>query len=201
MESRDKRALTILGGALALFALLQLDVFTPGAGSGVTAGAGEIDALEQRLAVAQLEAKQRPLREAELAAALRELESWESRLLSSADASLAQAEMRSLVGDLLTAEGVAMESSRFGTVSLEEKDYAQVPLVVDFTCGVEQLVNLLAAVANAPQLLTTRDLRVRPGNAEVKSLKVQMTVAGYLPAERTPDLLKRAQALEGGVSP
>ena len=109
--------------------------------------------------------------------------------------------MRTLVGDLLTAEGVAMEGSRFGTVALEAKDYAQVPLVVDFTCGVEQLVNLLAAVANAPQLLTTRDLRVRPANREVKALRVQLTVAGYLPAERTPDLLKRASALEGGVNP
>jgi Tfp pilus assembly protein PilO len=193
MNERDKRALGLLALALVAFAILQLDIFQPSSGGGVTAGAAEIEALEQRLAVAQLEARQRPLHDADLTAALTELERLE--------AGLAQAEMRTLVGDLLTAEGVAMQGSRFGTVELEEMDYARVPLVVDFTCGVDQLVNLTAAIANAPQLLTTRDMTVRPGNAEVKSLRVQMTVAGYLPAERTPDLLERASALDRGVTP
>ena len=201
MNERDKRALGLLALALAAFALLQLDIFQPSAGGGATAGAAEIEALEQRLAVAQLEARQRPLHDADLTAALTELERLEAGLLQSGDSALAQAEMRTLVGDLLTAEGVAMQGSRFGTVELEEMDYALVPLVVDFTCGVDQLVNLTAAIANAPQLLTTRDMTVRPGNADVKSLRVQLTVAGYLPAERTPDLLERASALDRGVTP
>ena len=200
MNQRDKRALGILAVAVIAFAALQLDVFQPSAG-GAVATSGEIEALEQRLAVAQLEARQRPLYDADLTAALQELDRLETGLLESADAALAQAEMRTLVGDLLTAEGVAMQGSRFGTVELEERDYAQVPLVVDFTCGVDQLVNLTAAIANAPQLLTTRDVTVRPGNADVKSLRVQLTVAGYLPAERTPDLLERVSALERGVTP
>ncbi len=199
MNQRDKRALGILAAAVALFLLLQLDTSSSGGGAATTTS-GEIEALEQRLAVAQLEARQRPLHDADLAAALQELERLEAGLLTSADAALAQAEMRTLVGDLLTAEGVAMQGSRFGTVELEEEDYARVPLVVDFTCGVDQLVNLTAAIANAPQLLTTRDLSIRPGNADVKSLRVQLTVAGYLPAERTPDLLERASALERGVN-
>ena len=201
MNERDKRALKLLVGAAALFAILQLDIFQPSAGGAGAAGTAEIEALEQRLAVAQLEARQRPLFDADLTAAIAGLERLEAGLLQSADAALAQAEMRTLVGDLLQAEGVAMQGSRFGTVELEEKDYARVPLVVDFTCGVDQLVNLTAAIANAEQLLTTRDLTVRPGNAEVKSLRVQMTVAGYLPAERTPDLLERASALDRGARP
>lgn len=201
MNQRDKRALAILGVALGLFAVLQLDIFQPSSGGGSGAGASEIEALEQRLAVAQLEARQRPVHDADLNAALAELGRLEAGLLQSADSALAQAEMRTVVGDLLTAEGVAMQGSRFGTVELEETDYAKVPLVVDFTCGVDQLVNLMAAVANAPQLLTTRDITIRPANADVKSLRVQLTVAGYLPSERTPDLLERASALERGVRP
>jgi hypothetical protein len=132
MNERDQRALKILGGALALFAILQLDIFQPAAGGVGSSGTAEIEALEQRLAVAQLEARQRPLFDADLTAALAELDRLEGGLLQSADAALAQAEMRTLVGDLLQTEGVAMQGSRFGTVELEEKDYARVPLVVDF---------------------------------------------------------------------
>ena len=62
--------------------------------------------------------------------------------------------MRQLVEDLLTAEGIAMRGSRFGTVTLEGESYTQVPLIVDFECQIEQFVNWMAAVANAPQLLS-----------------------------------------------
>ena len=102
---------------------------------------------------------------------------------------LAQAEMRSLVGDLLKAEGIPLDSSSFGTVRLEQDHYTQVPLVVEFTCGVEQMVNLMATMANSARLLTTREIRVQPQQREVKSIHVRMTVVGYLPVDRTPELL------------
>jgi Tfp pilus assembly protein PilO len=99
--------------------------------------------------------------------------------------------MRSLVGDLLTQEGVALASSQFGQLASEQDAYAMVPLAVDFTCSIEQLVNLTAAIANAPKLLTTRLIRVRPEKPDVKSIQVRMTVAGYLPIERAPELMPK----------
>jgi Tfp pilus assembly protein PilO len=189
MTQKDRRALTILAVAVALFLVLQLDVFSPSSVGAPPSSNAALETLEQSLQLAQIQARQRPLTEAELAAAQSRLARLETRLLESEDAALAQAEMRSLVGDLLTAEGIPLSSSSFGAVRLEQDRYAQVPLVVDFTCGIEQLVNLMASMANADQLLTTREVRMQPDKPEVKSIRVRMTVVGYLPVNRTPELL------------
>src|SRR5690606_22646739 len=101
MSQRDRSALIIHPVAVAWFLVLQLDMFAPGSASGPSASGAALDALEQRLQLAQVQARQRPLTEAELSAAQRRLEKVESRLLESADPALAQAEMRSLVGQLL----------------------------------------------------------------------------------------------------
>ena len=192
MTQRDRRALILLGVAVGLFLVLQLDMFAPGSASGSPASDAALEALEQRLQLAQIQARQRPLTEAELSAAQKRLQKIEGRLLESADPALAQAEMRSLVGQLLDAEGIPLRASRFATVKLEQDRYAQVPLVVEFTCGIEQMVNLMAAVANSSRLLATRDIRIRPDKPEVKSIAVTMTVAGFLPMDRAPELAEKA---------
>jgi Tfp pilus assembly protein PilO len=192
MSQRDRRALIMLGIAVVLFLVLQLNMFAPSAASGSAASDAALDALEQRLQLAQIQARQRPLTEAELSAAQRRLERVESRLLESADPALAQAEMRSLVGQLLDAEGIPLRSSRFSPVKIEQDRYAQVPLVVEFTCGIEQMVNLMAEIANSSRLLATRDIRIRPDKPEVKSIAVTMTVAGFLPMDRAPELAENA---------
>jgi Tfp pilus assembly protein PilO len=193
MQQRDKRALLLLVVAVALFAALQLPVFAPSSGAAAPSN-DTLAVLEQRLALAREKAARKPLTEAELASARRALDGMEQRLLTSQNPALAQAEMRSLVGDLLSAEGVAMGSSQFGQVDVEQDSYAMVPLSVDFTCSIEQLVNLTSAIANAPKLLTTRFIRVRPEKPEVKSILVRMTVAGYLPIDRAPELQKKTAA-------
>lgn len=190
LQSRDQRALLLLVAALAIAALLQLDLFAPGSSSD-TSGSS-IEAAEQRLLLAQVKARQLPMAEAELDAVKRQVDLLEQGLLKSETAALAQAEMQQLVGDLLAAEGISMESSQFGTVQLDGEDYAQVPINVNFQCGIEQLVNLMAAVANAPELLATRRIRVTPENHATKSVRVMMTVAGLLPADRTPELKRKA---------
>ncbi len=194
LQQRDRRALALLAAATALFLVFQLDIFKSGGGSSATVGDERIEALEQRLQLAQVRAHQRPLTEAELAAAKKRLEHLEEGLLTSQDAALAQAEMRSLVGALLETEGIPMQSSAFGTVAVEQERYAMVPLIVNFSCGIEGLVNLMTAIANSPRLLTTRDLQIQPDKADVKSVRVRMTVAGYLPLEKTPELVKKAAA-------
>lgn len=194
MSQRDRRALILLGAAVALFLVLQLDVLAPSSAGGSSASGAALDALEQRLQLAQVQARQRPLTEAELSAAQKRLAKVEGRLLESADPALAQAEMRSVVGQLLDAEGIPLRASRFSPVKLEQDLYAQVPLVVEFTCGIEQMVNFMAAVANSSRLLATRDIRIRPDKPEVKSVNVTMTVAGFLPMDRAPELAESAAA-------
>ena len=189
IQSRDRKALIALGVALVLFVILQSDFILPSPGP-TAADAGTVEGVEQAFRLARVKVRQKPLVDAEAQATARALAEIEKRLLASENAALAKAEMRQLVEDLLTAEGIAMRGSRFGNVALEGEDYAQVPLIVDFECQIEQFVNWMAAVANAPQLLSTRRIQLNPGNRETKSVRVQVAVSGYLPASRTPELVR-----------
>lgn len=190
LQSRDRRALLFLVVALVLVALLQLDFFAPGGGNSPVS-ALSIEAVEERLLLAQVKARQAPLADSKQQAARTELAAAEAQLLKSETSALAQAEMREIVGDLLKAEGIAMSSSQFGTVELEGEHYTQVPLLVDFSCRIEQFVNLMAAIANAPQLLATRRIQVSPADSSTKSIQARLAVAGFLPASRTPELQKK----------
>jgi len=197
IQSRDRKALIALGVALVLFVILRPDFILPVPGSNA-ADAGTVKGVEQAFRLAQAKARRKPLVDAEAQAIARELAEIEKRLLASENAALAKAEMRQLVEDLLTAEGIAMRGSRFGIVALEGEEYAQVPLIVDFDCQIEQFVNWMAAVANAPQLLSTRRIRLNPAKRETKSVRVQVAVSGYLPASRTRELVQ-STALNGAT--
>lgn len=197
MKTRDSRALIALAVAVGAFGLLQFDFFGPAAD--VSTSSDSIEQLESAFQLAQVKARQKPVAAAELATLEQALARLESQALVSATSELAQAEMRTLIGDLLAAEGIAMAGSRFGQVTLVGDNYAEIPITVDFNCGIEQFVNLTTAVANSPRLLVTRRIRVRPGAQETKAVQVQLTVAGYLPAERTPDLTKSAAGRAAGA--
>lgn len=197
MKTRDSRALIALAVAVGAFGLLQLDSFGPAAD--VSTSSDSIEQLESAFQLAQVKARQKPVAAAELATLEQALARLESQALVSATSELAQAEMRTLIGDLLAAEGIAMAGSRFGQIALVGDNYAEIPITVDFNCGIEQFVNLTTAVANSPRLLVTRRIRIRPGAQETKAVQVQLTVAGYLPAERTPDLTKSATGRAAGA--
>jgi Tfp pilus assembly protein PilO len=192
MSTRDRRALLLLSGAVVLFALLQFDVILPGGAGTMTAA--PVAAVEEELLTAQVAARQRPLTDAELNAARATLENAEKRLLLSETAALASAEMREIVGKILEAEGIKMDASQFGRAELEGDHYTQIPLVVRFNCAIEQVVNLMAAIGNAGPLLTTRQVRISPSKSETKTVAVQITVAGYLPVSRTPELVKKKES-------
>ena len=189
--------LLVLAPALLAAGLWQIGIWS--AQGGPAASGGSIEARRQRFESMREQARHKPLSDAEYRAVEQALEKIEGRLLDSATPALAHAEIRSLLGDLLKDEGIVMRNSQFGKVSLEGGHYAQVPLTVNFTCAIEQFVNLLAAIANAPKLLTTRGLRLEQSDAQTKAVKVRMTVSGYLSAERAPELVKNAKKTSVGL--
>ena len=196
MSERDKRALIGLGIAAVLFLLLQTDVPLPGLGGGST-GAMSVEAAEQKLILTRARAGRAPLVEAEASSAGEALDGLEKGLLTSENAALAKAEMRQIVEDLLRSEGIAMQSAGFAAVEREGDHYSAVPIVIDFSCRIEQLVNWMAAAGNAPQLLATRSIRIGSANADTKAVKARVTVAGFLPVARTPELIEDQSGLGG----
>ena len=192
VSDRDRRALMFLGIAFVLFLLLQTDWILP-APNATASMPGSIEAEQNKLLLAQTQVRQEPLLSAEYRS-LRSLEeSLEDRLLESETAALAQAEMRERVGELLEGAGISMRASRFTSVKAEGEDFAQVPLIVDFTCDVTRFVNLLADIANAQELLSTREIKVSSVNPKTKAVRVELTVSGYLPIARTPELIEKSR--------
>ena len=196
MTQRDKRALGVLGVTVALFSLLQVDVSLPGFKTEVL-GETSIEAAEQALRLARAHAGRGPLVQAEDKASREALEKIEKGLLVSENAALALAEMRQILEDLLHVEGIAMKSAKFSTVKREGEHYAAVPVDINFTCRIEQFVNWVAAVGNASRLLSTRRISLNPDNSDTKVIRARVTVAGFLPIARTPELVK-SEVVPGG---
>jgi hypothetical protein len=60
-------------------------------------------------------------------------------------------------------------------------DYGEVSVTVRFTCLIEQLVNLLAALANEPELLSTNQIQINGGADKNKAIQVRLTLSGVVP--------------------
>ena len=192
VSDRDRRALLFLGVGFVLFLLLQTDWILPAPGASAS-DLGSVEAEQNKLLLAQTQVRQEPLLSAEYRSLKSLEESLEDRLLESETAALAQAEMRERVGELLEGAGISMRASRFTNVEAEGEDFAQVPLIVDFTCDVTRFVNLLADIANARKLLSTREVKVSSASPKTKAVRMQLTVSGYLPITSTPELIKKSR--------
>ncbi len=192
VSDRDRRALLFLGIAFVLFLLLQTDWILPPPGAAASA-LGSVEAEQNKLLLSQTQVRQEPLLSAEYRSLKSLEESLEDRLLESETAALAQAEMRERVGELLEDAGISMRASRFTNVEAEGEDFAQVPLIVDFTCDVTRFVNLLADIANAEEILSTREIKVSSANPKTKAVRVELTISGYLPITSTPELIKKSR--------
>jgi Tfp pilus assembly protein PilO len=180
LSERDRRALLLLGAVVVVFLVLQYGVF-PRTGGGAESGAS-IDLLEQRLRRLQLVARQKPRAASEAEAAARELAEAEKGLLKAATPAQASAEMQQVLKELLGSQGINLTTSEFGPPKAVGEQYAQVPLTVVFTCSIDQWINWMAAVRNAPQVLSTLETRIQPRDQKAKTMDVRAVVAGYIPA-------------------
>jgi hypothetical protein len=67
------------------------------------------------------------------------------------------------------------------------KDYAEVTALVQFNCGIEQLVNFMSALGSRqPELLSTSDLHISGSKDPKKNLQVRLTVTALAPRSLIP---------------
>ncbi len=180
LSQRDRRAVLILGAAAAVALVFQFGL--PSGSQPEAARFSSIDVLERRLRRLQEVARQRPRAAAELESATRDLTAAERGLLKAATPALASAQMQQIVKDLLKAQGINLQNAEFGAAKAAGEDYAQVPLTVAFTCGIDQWINLMTALRNAPQVLSTVTVQMSPSDGKNKLMQVHLTVAGCIPA-------------------
>lgn len=180
LSERDKRALRVLAAAVALVAAWQIGAVVPATSRGSTEPS--IEALEQRYLLARERFARQPAKRREARQLAQSVERLENRLLRSSTPALAQAEIRTLVSELLHSEGIDLERSSFEAAG-SDAPYVAIPLGLEFTCSIEQFIGFMVALSNAPPILATRDLEIAAARPEAKSIRVQLTVEGYL-AER-----------------
>lgn len=181
------RRILLLAGALLIVGIAVR--FWPEDSAPVAADAGETVAIdEQRLARLRDVAASVPAKEEILKKAQSELAGREKGLLIADTAAQAQAQLIQIVRQLGSAETppVDIRTEGFGLRALGDV-YGEASVSVQLECRIDQLVNMLAALAARPELVSTNDLRVIPTNSKEKTVSVRLTVSGVVPRKLVPE--------------
>ncbi|MBZ5624384.1 MAG: hypothetical protein LAQ69_37660, partial [Acidobacteriia bacterium] len=137
------------------------------------------------VAVRQL-AAMLPGKETVLKQAGAELAVREKGLLTADTVPQAQAQLLSLIQRVATSSGFNAPGLETASVKPLANDYGEVSVSVAFTCGIEQLVNFLAALANEPEVLATNEITISGGSDKKKNLQVRLSLSGVVPKKLLP---------------
>jgi len=146
----------------------------------------DIPTAQRRLARLRDIAATVPAREELLKQASAELAAREKEMLVAPTEAQAQAQLLGTLNDLAKNNGITTQGGEFRDRVLT-KDYGEVGVTVRFSCDIVQLVNLLAAIADQPQILATNELRLTGGNDKNKTLQAVMTVTAVVPRKLLPE--------------
>jgi len=184
---RRSQAWLIVGAILLVpAAAWRLGLFS-GPDSGAVAAADAIPIAERRLESTRIKAASVPAQEARLKQAQAELATREKGILKADTKAQAQAQLLELVQGVAKANGIEVRGvDRMGEAVLSA-DYGEVSIDIAFVCGIEQLVNLMAALGDQPQILATNAVRISGGSDKNKNIQVHLSVGGLVARRLLPD--------------
>ena len=181
----DKKYAAALITALVLFGILEFGS-SSGQTPAVVGTADSIPMAEKRLAKLRQMESTVPAKEAILKQAQSELAARENGLLKGDTKDQAQAQLIELVQSVAKANGIEIHGVERTTDAVIDNDYGEVGVDVAFNCGIEQLVNLLAALADQPQILATNNVRITGGTDKKKIIQVRLGLTGIVPRKLLP---------------
>lgn len=189
LQRRDRIALIVGCGAVALFLVVQFGVFP--LLDRMPQAPGNIGSKELTLQRYQRLVRESDLERARLAAARQRLASLESGLLESPSGSLANAEWQRLLRELADSQGVELASSEFLRTEDLGGEYSLVIGRAQLRCRLEQLVGFLVALANSPKLMSVTRMRVWAvqGDAQ-KRLNVEVTIGAPISSAKLTQVTK-----------
>jgi hypothetical protein len=183
----DRRTILVLVGGLLLIVVLRFGVYGERQ-TQVVAPSESIPAAEKRLERLRQIAATVPGKEAVLKRASAELETREKGILKADTAAQAQAQLLNVIHTVAAANGIdARGAEGFPAPKPLAADYGEVSVPVTFTCGIDQLVNFLAALANESEILATNQIQVTGGNDKKKNLQVRLNLSGVVPRKLVPE--------------
>ena len=157
------------------------------AGQEVVVAHDTIPVAKQRLEILRRKAAQVPGKEAVLKRVLGELDVREKGVVQAETAEQARAHLMEVLH--LTALANGFDTT--GTSQLPEpkaldKHYGQVSVGQNFTCGIDQLVIFLSAIANEPEILATDSISLQPVRNSNKEIQVRLVFSGVIPKKLIP---------------
>ena len=188
----NRRVLYIVLLVLSVLVGLRYTVFSDSGAPVVAAQQDSIPAAERRLETLRKVAATVPAEEALYKRAAAELSAREVGLLKADTEQQAQVALLDLVQNTARVNQVEIRGSQAFAEKVLNDDYGEVSVTVAFSCGMEQLVNLLAAIGNQPEILATNEIHISGGSDKNKNVQVRMVVSAAVPRKLLPE--KKGQA-------
>lgn len=183
---KERIQLGMIGAALVL-TFLRLGFYNGDSSAPAVVGPTDsIPAAERQLARRRQLAATVAGKEAVLQKAVAELQTREAGVLKADTAAQAQAQLLDVIRKAATANGIDVRGAEEMRVRPLANEYGEVSVVETFTCGMEQLVNLLADLANQPQILATNEIDISGGNDKKKNVQVRLSLSGVVPRKLVP---------------
>jgi hypothetical protein len=185
------RKLMLFGTLVVLVAGVLVRYGVVGGGSSVVASRDSIPVAKQRLEILRRKAATVAAKEAILKQVTAELQDREKGIVQAATAEQARAHLM----DVLHAAAVANRFDSNGASQLPEpkplgKDYGQVSVGQNFSCGIDQLVNFLSDIANEPEILATDTIFIAPVRNKNKDITVRLMLSGVIAKSLVPEKKK-----------
>jgi hypothetical protein len=188
LQDRDKRALQILAGAVILAGIVWVSTGPKGSSKAVVASTETVENAEKRLKKLREYAATAPAKQQMLKQLTADLTKREKGVLQAATVGQAQSQLLEVVKRVAKNADPPVEVRQSELTPPEPlgESYGMVKVTVSFECRIEQLVNMLADLADAPELVATDQLRVNTANPKQKTMPVRLTVAGVIPRRLVP---------------
>jgi Type II secretion system (T2SS), protein M subtype b len=185
---RDRRALSWLAVSAVLGLIGYLWTSTPSSTTTVAA-ADSVEQAEKRLAKLREIAATLPQKEEIYKKAAGDLAIREKGILQADTAQQAQAQMIQIIRRIGRQENppVEIRTQEIGQVRPLGDAYGEAQVAVQVECHIDQLVNILAALAAQPELIASSDLRVTATNTKDKAIGVRLTLSGVVPRKLVPE--------------
>jgi hypothetical protein len=159
--------------------------------SSVVASHDSIPVARQRLEILRRKAATVPAKETILKQVTAELQEREKGIVQASTAEQARAHLMDVLHNSAKANGFDSQgASQLPEPKALGKDYGQVSVGQNFTCGIDQLVNFLSAIANEPEILATDTILVAPVRNKNKDISVRLTLSGVIARSLVPEKKK-----------
>ena len=183
----DRRTALLLVLGVGAVLVLRFGVFSDSPAETTVAASDSIPVAEKRLEKLRQVASTVPGKETVLKQVTAELEEREKGIVKADTAAQAEAHLLDTIRRIGLANSIDARGAEEMRVRPLAADYGEVMVAVTFNCGIEQLVNFLAGLANEPEVMATQEIHIATGDAKQKTVQVRLSVSGVVPKKLVPE--------------